>query len=127
MQHAHSGKRALHLSLSYVLGMAFTYAIAGMLAAYFGSTVQTLMQQPVIIALFSGLFVLMGFWLLGIFEMRMPSFLKPLQSKSHQCGILSAGVMGSLSTLVVSPLLWLSGCWVVCYPAFGYLFFGRLS
>ena len=75
-QNAHTGKRAFQLSLGYVLGMSITYAIAGMLAAYFGSTVQSLMQQPFIIATFSGLFVLMAFWLLDVFQVRMPAFLQ---------------------------------------------------
>ena len=104
-QNAHTGQRAFQLSLGYVLGMATTYAIAGMLAAYFGSTLQTLMQQPLIIALFSGLFILMACWLLGVFDVRMPSFLnkRVSQTKHKQRGVLSAAVMGSLSTLVVSP------------------------
>ena len=36
--------RALQLSLVFVLSMALTYAAAGMLAGYLGSTVQTIMQ-----------------------------------------------------------------------------------
>ena len=97
--------RALHLSLGYVLGMSMTYAIAGMLAAYFGSTVQTLMQQPLVIVTFSGVFILMAFWILGLFELRVPSFLRLRAAKttSRQRGVLSATTMGALSTLVVSP------------------------
>ena len=104
-QNAHTGKRAFQLSLGYVLGMSITYAIAGMLAAYFGSTVQSLMQQPFIIATFSGLFVMMALWLLDVFQVRMPAFLQRYTSNTQRKphGALSAAVMGSLSTLVVSP------------------------
>src|SRR3990167_5501813 len=97
--------KALPLSLAYVFGMAVTYAIAGMLAAYFGSTIQTLMQQPIIIASFSGLLLLMALWLLGLFEFRMPSFLltRHAHAQPKQRSIPSAALMGALSTLVVSP------------------------
>ncbi|WP_454783903.1 protein-disulfide reductase DsbD [Legionella sp. WA2024007413] len=101
-QEAHTGRHAFKLSLGYVLGMAVTYAIAGMLAAWFGSTVQTLMQQPLIIGSFSILFIFMALWLLGVFELRVPIFTR-FTPKRKQHGILSATLMGSLSTLVVSP------------------------
>ncbi|KTD44543.1 protein-disulfide reductase DsbD [Legionella oakridgensis] len=104
-QQANTGKRAFRLSLGYVSGMAITYAAAGMLAAYFGSTVQTLMQQPIIIASFSSLFVLMALWLFGMFELRIPAAFQVLKPKSArtQPGVISAVTMGILSTLVVSP------------------------
>ncbi|KTC82081.1 protein-disulfide reductase DsbD [Legionella cincinnatiensis] len=102
-QGASTGSRAFKLSLGYVLGMAVTYAIAGMLAAWLGSTVQTLMQQPMIIGSFSFLFILMALWLLGVFEFRFPVFARFTPRRSRQHGILSATLMGVLSTLVVSP------------------------
>lgn len=102
-QGAHTGSQAFKLSLGYVLGMAVTYAIAGMLAGWLGSTVQTLMQQPIIIGCFSLLFILMALWLLGIFEFRFPVFARFTPKRSRQHGILSATLMGVLSTLVVSP------------------------
>ncbi|CAM3116003.1 thiol:disulfide interchange protein [Legionella steigerwaltii] len=102
-QGANTGRHAFKLSLGYVMGMAVTYAIAGMLAAWFGSTVQTLMQQPMIIGSFSILFILMGIWLLGIFELRFPVFTRFAPNRSRQHGVISATVMGALSTLVVSP------------------------
>ncbi|KTD14754.1 thiol:disulfide interchange protein [Legionella gratiana] len=102
-QGANSGSQAFKLSLGYVLGMAVTYAIAGMLAAWLGSTVQTLMQQPMIIGSFSFLFILMALWLLGVFEFRFPTFMQFTSNRSRQRGIFSATLMGVLSTLVVSP------------------------
>ncbi|MCW8471873.1 protein-disulfide reductase DsbD [Fluoribacter gormanii] len=102
-QGANTGRQAFKLSLGYVLGMAITYAIAGMLAAWFGSTVQTLMQQPLIIGSFSLIFTFMALWLLGVFELRIPVFARFTPKRKRQHGILSATLMGSLSTLVVSP------------------------
>ena len=104
-QSAQNQERSFALSLAYVLGMAVTYAIAGMLAAYFGSTVQSLMQQPIIIVSFSGLFVLMACWLLGVFELRLPAFLSRGQQNQtpKRTNLVSAALMGILSTLIVSP------------------------
>ncbi|MGM9453202.1 protein-disulfide reductase DsbD family protein [Legionella bozemanae] len=101
-QGANTGRHAFKLSLGYVMGMAVTYAVAGMLAAWLGSTVQTLMQQPMIIGGFSILFTIMALWLLGVFELQLP-ILTRFAPKSRQHGIVSATVMGALSTLVVSP------------------------
>lgn len=102
-QGASSSKQAFKLSLSYVLGMAVTYAVAGMLAAKLGSTIQTMMQMPLIIGSFSFLCVLMALWLLGLFEFRLPGFLVPHPKKTEKNSVISAGVMGILSTLLVSP------------------------
>lgn len=94
--------RSFRLSLSYVTGMAVTYAVAGMLAGYLGSTVQTMMQQPWVIISFSLVFVLLGLSMFGLFEIRMPSGLQP-RMRQGQGGLIAAGLMGILSTLIVSP------------------------
>jgi thiol:disulfide interchange protein len=94
--------RSFRLSLSYVTGMAVTYAVAGMLAGYLGSTVQTMMQQPWVIISFSLVFLLLGLSMFGLFEIRMPAWLQPRMQRG-QGGLIAAGLMGILSTLIVSP------------------------
>lgn len=102
-----STSKAFKLSASYVLGMALTYAVAGMLAGYLGSTIQTLMQQPAVIVAFALLFVLMAASMLGIFELRLPSKISHRFNSSRQGSgkrsTLHVALMGVLSTLVVSP------------------------
>lgn len=100
-------KRALQLSLIYVLSMALTYAVAGMLAGYLGSTVQTLMQQTWIITGFSLIFVLMALSMFGLFHLSMPSFITRHVHHAHN-GLasnsnISAAIMGVLATLIASP------------------------
>ena len=95
-------RRAWTLSLSYVMGMAMTYAIAGMFAGYLGSTVQTLMQQPWVIVSFALIFVFLALSMFGLFELRIPSRWQP-QVNRGRGGLLAAGLMGVLSTLIVSP------------------------
>lgn len=100
-QGAITGKRAWQISLAYVIGMSITYALAGMMAAYFGSTVQTLMQQPLILLSFSILFIGMALWLLDLFQLPLSMAIKPIKMK--RLGLCSAALMGGLSTLIVSP------------------------
>ncbi len=99
--------KALKLSLGYVAGMALTYAAAGMLAGFMGSTIQTQMQRPSVIIAFSCLFVLMSLSMFGLFELRLPSKISSgfnfFNSKNAKHSFISVALMGVLSTLVVSP------------------------
>jgi len=65
--------RAFALSLTYVLGMAFTYTIAGALCAAAGKQVQTVFQQPWILALFAALFIALALSMFGLFTIQMPA------------------------------------------------------
>lgn len=102
-----STRKAVKLSFSYVFGMSITYAAAGMLAGYMGSTIQTLMQRPSVIIVFSLLFVLMALSMFGLFELRLPSKLNTrlntFSKKSNKHSFISVALMGVVSTLVVSP------------------------
>lgn len=100
-------KKSLFLSLAYVSGMAITYAIAGVVIALIGNSVQADLQKPWIIVLFSGLFVLLALSLFGFYELQLPARFQQQITKlsNKQTGGTYVGVflMGSLSTLIVSP------------------------
>lgn len=102
-----STPKAVKLSLSYVFGMALTYAAAGVLAGYMGSTLQTLMQRPSIIVGFNLIFILMALSMFGLFELRLPSKLNTrlnnLSQQSSKASFFSVWLMGVISTLIVSP------------------------
>ncbi|CDZ78043.1 Thiol:disulfide interchange protein DsbD precursor [Legionella massiliensis] len=102
-----STHKAVKLSLGYVAGMAVTYAAAGMLAGFMGSTIQTQMQRPSVIIAFSLLFLLMALSMFGLFELRLPAKLNlglnHFSKKSNKHSFLSVALMGVISTLVVSP------------------------
>ncbi|WP_131750933.1 protein-disulfide reductase DsbD [Legionella erythra] len=105
-RNAQSTSQAFKISLSYVIGMAATYAAAGVMAGYLGSTLQTAMQKSVIILSFSALFVIMGLSMSGLFELHLPQALqrrfKGVDQRSKS-GYAGAMLMGIASTLVVSP------------------------
>jgi thiol:disulfide interchange protein DsbD len=100
-------RRALALSLVYVLAMAVTYTVAGVLAALLGQNIQALFQNPWVLAGFSALFVLLALSMFGFYELQLPaSWQNRLTELSHrQRGGSFVGVagMGLLSALIVSP------------------------
>ncbi len=102
-----STSRAFFLSLSYVVASAFTYTLFGVLAALFGSNLQTTFQQPWIITLFSVIFILLSFSMFGFYELELPNSLKTKLHNSsikHRDGSLwGAAIMGALSSLIVGP------------------------
>jgi thiol:disulfide interchange protein DsbD len=99
--------RAFFLSLSYVVASAFTYTVFGILAALFGSNLQTTFQQPWIIGLFSAIFVLLSLSMFGFYELELPNSIKTRlhnSSEKYRDGSLwGAAIMGALSSLIVGP------------------------
>ena len=99
--------RAFFLSLSYVVASALTYTMFGILAALFGSNLQTTFQQPWIIGLFSAIFVLLSLSMFGFYELELPNSIKTRlhnSSEKHRDGSLwGAAIMGALSSLIVGP------------------------
>lgn len=98
-------KNALLISLIYVISMAFAYAVAGILAAIFGTNLQIFMQRPATIIAFSVIFALLGISMLGIFSIQAPVFLQNLIDKKIRSisGFFGVAIMGFFSALVVSP------------------------
>jgi thiol:disulfide interchange protein DsbD len=99
--------RAFLLSLSYVVASALTYTVFGILAALFGSNLQTTFQQPWIIALFSAIFVILSLSMFGFYHLEAPKSLQVKlhnSSERHRDGSLwGAAIMGALSSLIVGP------------------------
>ena len=100
-------RRALWLSLTYVLAMAATYTVAGVLAALLGQNVQAWFQNPWVIGAFSSLFALLALSMFGLYDLQLPANLQHrlTQWSNRQRGGHHAGVaiMGFLSALIVGP------------------------
>jgi thioredoxin:protein disulfide reductase len=102
-----SRNRTVKLAMTYVLSMAGTYAVAGMLAGWFGSYVQAFFQAPWLLVLASIILVLLAFSLFGFYELQLPASLRTWLAHHHhrQKGGTYLGVvmMGCFATLIVSP------------------------
>lgn len=105
--HRASHARGLALSLAYVLGMAVTYAAAGVAAGLTGTLLSAALQNPWVLGSFGLVFVVLSLSMFGFYELQLPS---ALQSKlSEESGHLQGGrgigvfLMGALSALIVGP------------------------
>ncbi len=99
--------KAFSLSLTYVLAMALTYALAGVFAGLAGSYLQAFLQSPWVIIIVCALFVFLAFSLFGFYELRLPTSWheKLINMTNRQQGgnYIGVALMGCLSTLVISP------------------------
>lgn len=101
-----SAYRGFTLSLSYVLGMALVYTVAGIAFAAAGQQAQAVFQQPWIIITFAGLFVVLALSMFGLFELQMPSAIQSrlaaISGRQKSGTMIGAFVMGALSSLIVT-------------------------
>jgi thiol:disulfide interchange protein DsbD len=99
--------RGLMLSASYVLGVAITYAIAGVAAGLTGTLISTTLQNPWVLAAFAVLFVMLAFSMFGFYELQFPASLQSRLSNAanHIKGgnLIGAFVMGGLSAVIIGP------------------------
>jgi thiol:disulfide interchange protein DsbD len=105
--HKNSHARGFALSMAYVLGMAVTYAAAGVAAGLSGTLLSAALQNPWVLGSFALVFVILSFSMFGFYELQLPT---ALQSKlSEESGHLQGGrgigvfLMGALSALIVGP------------------------
>ena len=105
--HAISKGRAFSLSGLYVLGMALTYAAAGVAAGLSGTLLSAALQNPWVLGTFALVFVVLAFSMFGFYELQLPTAMQSRLSDSanHQKGGSPGGViaMGALSALIVGP------------------------
>jgi thiol:disulfide interchange protein DsbD len=98
--------RAFALSLTYVLGMALTYTVAGLVGAAMGREVQALFQQWWVLALFAAVFVAMALSMFGLYTVQMPVAIQTrIASVSNRQSAGTFGgvaIMGALSALIVT-------------------------
>ncbi|MFZ0501650.1 MAG: protein-disulfide reductase DsbD [Steroidobacteraceae bacterium] len=99
--------RAFVLSLTYVLGMALTYTIAGTaFAALGGQAPAAAFEQPWMVTTFAALFVAMALSMLGLFTVQIPAALQTrianLSSRQTAGTLGGVAIMGALSALLVT-------------------------
>jgi thiol:disulfide interchange protein DsbD len=101
--HAH----AFVLSLAYVLGMAITFAAAGVAAGFTGNLISSALQTPWVLGSFAGLFVLLSLSMFGFYELQLPSAwqskLSDTSNRLHGGHLGGVFIMGALSAIIMGP------------------------
>ena len=98
-------KRSLMLATAYSLGMILIYTLLGIAAGWIGQGLAIQLQQPVTLAGFAVLLVLLSLSMFGLYELQLPSFLRDKLGQTQAQGGHWGGafIMGGLSALMVSP------------------------
>lgn len=104
-----STARAFQLSLVYVLVMASTYAIVGIIVGLSGYNVQAFLQNPWVLSFIAFLFVVLSLSMFGFYELQMPTGIQrrltQWSNKQNGGQVSSVAAMGFISTLIVGPCI----------------------
>lgn len=102
--HARTRTQSFLVSLTYVLGIAFTFSMLGILAAASGVLFGSFMASPWILGFVCFVFFAMALSMFGVFELQAPQFLRdgPL-SHLQLHGFTGAFVSGLLAGVIASP------------------------
>ncbi len=100
-------RKAFFLSLAYVLAMALTYAIVGVIAGLFGANLQATFQNAWVLGAFAAIFVALSLSMFGFYDLQLPSSvqtkLTQISNKQQGGTLTGAAIMGALSALIVGP------------------------
>jgi thioredoxin:protein disulfide reductase len=95
------------LSAAYVLGMALTYAGAGVAAGLSGELLSNALQTPWVLGSFAAVFVVLALSMFGFYELQMPAALQSkladTSNKLHGGHLGGVFVMGALSAIIMGP------------------------
>ncbi|MGZ8256539.1 MAG: protein-disulfide reductase DsbD [Gallionella sp.] len=98
---------AFLLSAAYVLGMALTYAGAGVAAGLSGELLSNALQTPWVLGSFAAVFVMLALAMFGFYELQLPtalqSKLSDTSNKLHGGHIGGVFLMGALSAIIMGP------------------------
>ncbi len=99
--------RSTVLALSYVLGMAIMYSVAGMITAALGANIQAWLQNPWVLSIFALMLLGLAASLFGFYELRLPQSLHNkidrIAGKQEGGSVVGAFMLGAISTLIASP------------------------
>jgi thiol:disulfide interchange protein DsbD len=100
-------RHVLALSSAYILGMAITYAAAGVAAGLAGTLLSAYLQNPWVLGAFAAIFMLLALSMFDFYELQLPA---SLQSRLATAGsrfkggrMAGAFAMGVLSAVIVGP------------------------
>lgn len=100
----HSHLKNFTLALTYVFGIAITYALLGVAAASTGGLFGAALANPWVVSTLALVFVAMALSMFGLFELQAPAFVRDrLGSARTSSGYGGAFTTGLLAGIVASP------------------------
>ncbi|MDD8025397.1 MAG: cytochrome c biogenesis protein CcdA [Acidobacteriota bacterium] len=97
------GGVVLH-SLIYVLGMAMTYSILGVVAAFTGSLFGAALTYPPVLIAIAAVMILLALSMFDVYEFRMPAFLNKAAGTSKK-GLGGSFFMGLTVGIIAAPCI----------------------
>ncbi|KKR97196.1 MAG: Thiol:disulfide interchange protein [candidate division TM6 bacterium GW2011_GWE2_41_16] len=91
------------LAFSYTCGIATTFALLGLVAAYGGAQFGSLLGNLWFVLILVLFFMYFGLSMFDLYEIRIPSFLKPKNASVKGGSFVSAFIFGAISGTVASP------------------------
>lgn len=108
-------QRATWLSLVYVLATAIVFTIVGVIAGLAGQNLAAILQKPLVLAAFAGVFVVLALGMFGFYELQLPNAITQrigaLNRRASGGSTAGVALMGVLSALLVGP------AWLRRWPA----------
>ena len=92
------------LGVLYVLGMALTYSIVGVVTALSGAIFGALLQNPIVIVVIAGVFVVLALSMFGLYEIKAPDALVA-KAGGARSGVFGAFFMGLTMGVVAAPCI----------------------
>jgi thiol:disulfide interchange protein DsbD len=124
--------RLFMLGILYVLGMAFTYSVIGVVTSLSGAVFGTLLQNTLVIVGIALLFIVLALSQFGVYEFKLPDKLV-MKVGGAKGGIMGAFFMGLTMGIVAAPCIGPFVLGLVTYvaakgdPFYGFLMFFILA
>ncbi len=94
---------AFPLALAYVLGIAVTYSVLGVLAALSGAIFGGALQSPWVVGLIVVVLLSLASSMFGLWELRVPSWAQ--RASGGRSGVFGALIMGLVMGFVAAPCI----------------------
>ncbi|MCJ7554684.1 MAG: thioredoxin fold domain-containing protein [Ignavibacteriaceae bacterium] len=124
--------RLFLMGLLFVLGMAVTYSIVGVVTSLSGAIFGALLQNPIVILLIVAIFIVLSLSMFGVYEFKVPDKLVA-KAGGAKGGFFGAFFMGLTMGIVAAPCIGPFVIGLVTYvaakgdPYFGFLMFFVLA
>jgi thiol:disulfide interchange protein DsbD len=119
------------LAVAYVLGMAVTYSLLGMVAALAGQVFGFALGHPIVIGVIVAVILALAASMFGLWELRAPAW--AMKASGGRAGYLGALIMGLIVGFVAAPCIGPFVLGLVTFvgqrgePVFGFIVFFTLA